>query len=81
MKYIAIVQARTSSTRLKNKIMKKILNKTVIEILLRRLSKSKLIDKIVVATTTNKKDDKLVNLLKKIKYEIYRGSEENVLKR
>ena len=81
MKYIAIVQARTSSTRLKNKIMKKILNKTVIEILLRRLSKSKLIDKIVVATTTNKKDDKLVNLLKKIKYEFYRGSEENVLKR
>ena len=81
MKYIAIVQARTNSTRLRNKIMKKILNKTVIEILLKRLSKSKLIDKIIVATTKNKSDDKLVNLLKKLNFDFYRGSEKNVLKR
>ena len=81
MKYIAIVQARTNSTRLRNKVMKKILNKTVIEILLRRLSKSKLIDKIIVATTKNKSDDKLVNLLKKLNFDFYRGSEKNVLKR
>ena len=56
MKYLVIVQARTNSTRLPNKVMKKIMKKTIIEILLYRLSYSQLIDKIVIATTRNKKD-------------------------
>ena len=81
MKYLVIVQARTNSTRLPNKVMKKIMKKTIIEILLYRLSYSQLIDKIVIATTRNKKDTKLVKLVKDLGYVVYRGSEKNVLKR
>ena len=81
MKYLVIVQARTNSLRLPNKVMKKIMKKTIIEILLYRLSYSQLIDKIVIATTRNKEDTKLVKLVKDLGYEVYRGSEKNVLKR
>ncbi len=81
MKYLVIVQARTNSTRLPNKVMKKIMKKTIIEILLYRLSYSQLIDKIVIATTRNKEDTKLVKLVKDLGYQVYRGSEKNVLKR
>ena len=81
MKYLTIVQARTNSSRLPNKVMKKIMKKTIIEILLYRLSYSQLIDKIVIATTRNKEDTKLVKLVKDLGYQVYRGSEKNVLKR
>ena len=61
MKYLAIVQARTNSSRLPNKVITKILKKTVIEILLYRLSNSQLIEKIVIATTRKREDIKLTN--------------------
>ena len=55
MKIIAIVQARMGSTRLPNKVMKEIGGIPMIEILLKRLSRSKLIDKIILATSKDKK--------------------------
>ena len=42
MKVVAIVQARMNSVRFPNKVMKKINNVPIIEILLKRLNKSKL---------------------------------------
>ena len=81
-KYLAIVQAHLGSKRLKEKMLKKIYkNKTVIEILLERLKNSKLIDKIVVATSINKENDKLVDLLRSLNVDVYRGDKSNVLKR
>ena len=50
------------SSRLPEKVMKKLGNKTVIEVLVERLSHSKFIDKICVSTTKSKKDDKLLYL-------------------
>ena len=47
MKTIAIVQARVGSMRLPNKVMKTIIGTPMIEILLKRLNKSKLVDQIV----------------------------------
>ena len=61
--------------------MKKINNKTLLEILLKRLSKSKLISKIVVATSTNKNDVQIIKEVKKLKFQYYKGSETDVLKR
>ena len=60
MNIVAIVQARLGSTRLPSKIMKKIMDKTLLEIQIERMSKSKLISKIVIATTDNQRDDELV---------------------
>ena len=80
-KIIAIVQARIDSSRFPQKILKKIGKLTLIEILLQRVSMSKKIDQIVVATTKLKSDDSLIKILDKNKINYYRGDEKNVLKR
>ena len=82
MKKIAcIIQARSNSKRLPNKILKKISGRTVIEILISRLKKSKKIDKIIVATTKKKNDDIIIKIAQKNQVDYYRGNESNVLKR
>ena len=60
MKIIAIVQARMNSTRLPGKVMLDINGQPVIEILLKRLMKSKTLDDVIVATTSNPSDDVLL---------------------
>ena len=81
IKVAAIIEARMHSTRLPGKVLKKINNKEVLKILIERVKHSKKIDKIVVATTTNKKDDKIISFLKKLNIPYYRGSSSNVLSR
>ena len=81
MNVLALVQARLGSTRFPNKILKKIGNKTIIQLLLERLSKVKNVDKIIVATTLLEKDDKLVNYLSNLKFDVFRGSENDLLDR
>ena len=81
MKVLAIIQARMGSTRLPGKVMKKINDNTVIEIILERLKLSNMIDNTVVATTNNPKDISLREYLLERGYECEVGSEENVLER
>ena len=78
MKNYAIIQARLNSTRLPNKVLKKIGNFYALEILIKRLKKSKLIDKIIIAT--NKKSGKLKSFEKKYNLEVFEGEDKNVLK-
>ena len=78
---ICIVQARMSSSRLPNKVLKKIYNQTMLERVINKLKKSKKIVKIVVATSSLKSDDKIENFVKKKKIECYRGSINNVYSR
>lgn len=81
MNIVAIIQARTNSSRLPEKVLKKINGKTILEIILDRLSRSKLIKKTIIATTTNTSDDKISELAKKNNISCFRGSEHNVLER
>ena len=76
-----IVQARTGSTRLPNKLMKYLEDKLVIEHVIERLKRSQYAKNIIICTTDKKNDDVIENFCidKNIKY--YRGSENNVLKR
>jgi len=78
---VAIVQARMGSTRLPNKVMKLINGKPMIELLLSRLSQAKLVNKIVVATTTDKKNMPLVEHVAGLGYACEQGSENDVLER
>lgn len=55
--------------------------KPVLQILIERLSRSKFIDEIVIASTTNSSDDKIEGLGNKLNIEVYRGSEDDVLSR
>ncbi len=80
-KVTAIIEARCNSKRLPNKVLLKILNKPTLLHLIERLKRSKKIENIVVATSTNKKDKKIINLCKKNNLDFYRGSELNVMKR
>lgn len=80
-KVLAIVQARYLASRLPGKVLKKINNKTILEILINRLSKSKKISKIVIACSSNKMDTEIIKIAKKIKIDYFIGSEKNVLKR
>ena len=66
MKTIAIVQARMGSTRLPNKVMKSIGGIPMIELLLSRLSRSKQIDQIIVATSVDERNLPLVEHVLKL---------------
>ena len=78
---ILITQARLGSKRLPKKVMLEISNKSLLEIHLERLKQAKEIDKIIVASTTNKSDELIYNKSIKLGFDCYRGSEKNVLDR
>ena len=70
-----------SSSRLPGKVLMKCMGKPMIEHQINRIKKSKLINEIIIATTTNKNDDILVDFCKSKKIKFFRGSELNVLDR
>ena len=78
---IAIIQARTSSRRFKNKVMIEIKGKPMISHVIESIKKSKMIKKLVIATSNKKSDDLLAQYLKRNFINIYRGSLKNVAQR
>ena len=77
-----IIQARMNSTRLYGKILKKLDEKnSVLYYVIKQIQASKLIDKIVVATSELEIDDAIVKVAKKMNVEVYRGSPTDVLDR
>ena len=81
MKIVGIVQARMGSSRLPGKVMKNVNNNVLIDLLLKRLSRSAKLDQILVATTSNAEDDKFANYLSNKEFLVYRGSSVDVLAR
>ena len=81
MKIVAIIQARVDSIRLPNKVMKLINGLPLIEILIKRLNKSKELSKIIVATSKKKTNTKLVKHIQKLGFTCEIGSENDVLAR
>lgn len=81
MKIGAIIQARMGSTRLSGKVMKNLEGKTVLEHVIARVKQSKMIDEIIIATTTHNRDDVIVTEALRSGVKVFRGSEENVLSR
>lgn len=77
----AIIQARTSSTRLPNKVFMELCGKPLIWHVVNRLKHSEKIDKIVLATSLNKNDDPLAVWASENSIEFFRGDENNVLDR
>jgi len=81
MKVIALIQARMSSIRLPNKVMKPIGGVPMIELLLKRLAKAKEVDQIIVATSDNKCNIPLITHVQNIGFAYEKGSENDVLDR
>jgi spore coat polysaccharide biosynthesis protein SpsF len=78
---LAILQARTSSSRLPNKVLRPILGKAMLLYQIERIQRSKMIDKLVVATSTDISDNSLEKLCKDNDVEVFRGNLNNVLDR
>ncbi|MEW6044793.1 MAG: glycosyltransferase family protein [Thermoproteota archaeon] len=77
-----IIQARMGSSRLPGKVMQKIDGDyTVLDYVIKQLQKSKMIEKILVATTNLIEDDVICKHLSLHSIECYRGSAEDVLDR
>lgn len=77
-----IIQARTQSTRLKNKtILPFYHDLTMLEVMLTNLKSTFNSEQIVVATTDNSFDDELVKIVKAQGISVFRGNETNVLDR
>lgn len=81
MKTVAIVQARMGSTRLPDKVMRLIGGQPMIGLLLARLSQSREINQIVVATSIDSRNLPLVEYVRHLGYSCEQGSENDVLDR
>jgi spore coat polysaccharide biosynthesis protein SpsF len=81
MKCSIIIQARCSSTRLPNKVLKKLHNKSVLTHIIERIRCCENIENIIVATTDKKVDDLIVAECINVDIPCFRGSDDNVLAR
>jgi spore coat polysaccharide biosynthesis protein SpsF len=81
MKILAITQARYGSTRFPGKILKEIQGQSLLELHLNRIKKSRLISKLIVATTNEPDTLKIEDVCKKINVDAYKGSLDDVLER
>lgn len=81
VKILAVMQARSSSSRLPGKVLKPILGKAMVLHELERLQRSRYIDKVVLATSRDASDDDLADLVAADGVSVYRGSLDDVLDR
>ncbi len=80
-KTVAILQARTSSSRFPNKVLEDVNGEPMIIRQIDRIVKSKRISKLIVATSLDSSDDALVETLEKHGVQFFRGPLENVFLR
>ncbi len=77
----ATIQARMGSSRLPGKVLADICGKPMLLWQIERIQRSRLVDEVIVATTTNCFDDQIEEFCKKQRIDCYRGSENDVLGR
>lgn len=78
---LAILQGRLSSTRLPGKVLKPVLGEPMIVRQIERLAKSKKLDQLIIATSTDPSDDRLVSELNLRGYQVRRGPLDDVVAR
>jgi glutamate-1-semialdehyde 2,1-aminomutase len=78
---LAILQARVSSSRLPQKVLKPILGIPMLARQIERVQRSRLIDKLLVATSSDPSDDSIEELCHVLKVTCFRGSLDDVLDR
>lgn len=78
---VAIVQARMSSRRLPGKVLKNVRGKPLLRYLIERLEHCRELQGIMIATSTDRRDDVLESYAQRERMDIYRGSIDNVAER
>jgi len=80
-KIVCIIQSRIGSERLPGKVLFDLNGKSVLWHIVNRLSKSRYVDQIIIATTNLEKDNSILNECYRYNFQTFRGSEEDVLDR
>lgn len=78
---IAVIQARMGATRLPGKVLKEVAGVPLLKYQAERVRKSKLLDKVIVATSTLAIDTPIEDFCRLHKIDCFRGSETDVLDR
>src|SRR5579862_7162738 len=78
---VAIIQARMGSSRLPGKVLTDIGGRTMLERVVTRAARAHRLDAVVVATTTDSRDDAVVRECERLGFPSFRGSENDVLDR
>ena len=82
MRYLIVIQSRYLSKRLPGKALKKVKKKELLFYLIKRIQKNKIFKKkIIVATSKNIYDTKIVKFCKKNNIKYYQGPLNNVFNR
>ena len=81
MSVVAIVQARTSSSRLPGKVLLPVGGKPMIVYQLERVVRCKRIDRLVMATSIDATDDYLASIVESAGFRVFRGELTDVLER
>lgn len=81
MRVTATVQARMGSTRLPGKVLRPIRGRPILAYQIERIRRARLVDEVVIATTTTPADDAIAELARDLGVGCFRGSEEDVLGR
>ncbi|RLB70624.1 MAG: hypothetical protein DRH04_03260 [Deltaproteobacteria bacterium] len=81
MSTVACIIARTNSTRLPRKVLKKINNLSMIEIIIKRIKKCREVDSIYVCTSTEPDDRVLLEIAAAQGIKSYAGSPDAVIER
>lgn len=81
MTTVCIIQARMGSERLPGKVLLPILDQPMLQWVVMRVKRARLIDGVVVATTDLSSDDTIADLCQHHGWRCFRGSETDVLDR
>ncbi len=81
MKATAVIQARMGSSRLYGKVLLTAAGKPFLQHQIERVQHSKLINEVIVATASSRRDNLIVGLCEKLNIPCFRGSEDDVLDR
>ncbi|PKP62020.1 hypothetical protein CVT91_00890 [Candidatus Atribacteria bacterium HGW-Atribacteria-1] len=81
LRNIACIIARTNSKRLSKKVLREINGIKLIEYIIKKIKRSKLVDEIYLCTSIDKEDEILIEIASKNNIKSFAGSRESVIDR
>lgn len=81
MRVVCSIQARLNSSRFPRKVLAPLGDRPLLLKKIERIKRSRLVDRVIVATSANKLDDEIVNFCDAHSIECFRGPENDVLAR